>query len=153
MIFEKQFRPRADTVERVWVGSTQFDIQLNGNHRNIRTLSLNGLAQLQKWNAFSPMDLIRLRQDWDLCCNSLFVHRWLCLTLCHFVLVFSVLLALRLPRLGEERANLSAFRTFVRSICVLVSGNGYGLWLWHSLDFSHLFFFFFFFFFWYMVFV
>ena len=27
---------------------------------------------------------------------------------------FSALLALRLPRLGEERANLCVFRTFVR---------------------------------------
>ena len=31
---------------------------------------------------------------------------------------FSVLLVLRLPRLGEERANLSAFRTFVRFVLV-----------------------------------
>ena len=33
-------------------------------------------------------------------------------------LCFSVLLVLRLPRLGEERANLSAFRTFVRFVLV-----------------------------------
>ena len=35
-------------------------------------------------------------------------------------LCFSVPLVLRLPRLslGEERANLSAFRTFVRSVLV-----------------------------------
>ena len=33
-----------------------------------------------------------------------------------FFLCFSVLLALRLPSLGEERTNLSAFRTF-SSIC------------------------------------
>ena len=32
---------------------------------------------------------------------------------CYFVLVFLFLLALRLPRLGK-RANLSAFRTFIR---------------------------------------
>ena len=43
-----------------------------------------------------------------------------CLTLCHFVLVFSVLLALRLPSLGEERANLSAFRMFDRFVLVLI---------------------------------
>ena len=42
-----------------------------------------------------------------------------CLSVCHFVLVFfSVLLVLRLNRLGEERANLSAFRTFVRFVLV-----------------------------------
>ena len=33
-------------------------------------------------------------------------------------LCFSVLLALRVPRLGKERANLSAFRTFVRFVLV-----------------------------------
>ena len=33
-------------------------------------------------------------------------------------LCFSVLLVLRLPRYGEERANLSAFRTFVRFVLV-----------------------------------
>ena len=33
-------------------------------------------------------------------------------------LCFSVLLVLRLPRLEEERANLSAFRTFVRFVLV-----------------------------------
>ena len=39
----------------------------------------------------------------------------LSLALCYFVLVFFKPLALRLPRLGKrERANLSAFRTFVR---------------------------------------
>ena len=49
-------------------------------------------------------------------------------------LCFSVLLAVRLPRLGK-RANLSAFRTFVRFVLVwifgflflLVSGKGCGL--------------------------
>ena len=35
----------------------------------------------------------------------------LCLTLCHFVLVFFS--PFRITSLGEERANLSAFRTFV----------------------------------------
>ena len=33
-------------------------------------------------------------------------------------LCFSVLLVLRLPLLGEERVNLSAFRTFVRFVLV-----------------------------------
>ena len=35
-----------------------------------------------------------------------------CLVLFFLFLCFSVHLALRLPRLGEERANLNAFRTF-----------------------------------------
>ena len=36
------------------------------------------------------------------------------------LLCFSVLLELRLPRFGEERANLSAFRTFVRFVLVWI---------------------------------
>ena len=50
-------------------------------------------------------------------------------------LCFSVLLVLRLPRLGEERANLSAFRTFVRFVLVhicrfpLPLGVLEGLWI------------------------
>ena len=35
-------------------------------------------------------------------------------------LYFSVLLALRLPRLGKREANLSAFRTFVRFVIVWI---------------------------------
>ena len=62
---------------------------------------------------------------------------------------FLVLLVLRLPRLGKrELIYLSGFRTFFR-FCLfgfvgflfpLGSGKGYGLWLWHSLDFSLTFF-------------
>ena len=38
----------------------------------------------------------------------------LCLTLCYFVLVFFSPFSIVITSLGEERANLSAFRTFVR---------------------------------------
>ena len=38
----------------------------------------------------------------------------LCLTLCYFVLVFFSHFSIAITALGEERANLSAFRTFVR---------------------------------------
>ena len=37
----------------------------------------------------------------------------LCLTLCYFVLVFFSPFSIAITSLGEERANLSAFRTFV----------------------------------------
>ena len=37
----------------------------------------------------------------------------LCLTLCYFVLVFFSLFSIVITSLGEERAYLSAFRTFV----------------------------------------
>ena len=58
-------------------------------------------------------------------------------------LCFSVLLVLRLPRLGKRELILVLFvRLF--DLCLfgcrfplpLVSGKGCGLWLWHSLDFS-----------------
>ena len=38
----------------------------------------------------------------------------LCLTLCYFVLVFFSPFSIGITSLGEERANLSAFHTFVR---------------------------------------
>ena len=38
----------------------------------------------------------------------------LCLTLCYFVIVFSRPFSIAITSLGEERANLGAFRTFVR---------------------------------------
>ena len=68
--------------------------------------------------------------------------------LCHFVLVFSVLLVLRLPRLGKRELILVLFVRlfdlclfgFVGFLFLLGSGKGCGLWLWHSLDFSLTFF-------------
>ena len=59
----------------------------------------------------------------------------LCLTLCHFVHVFFSPFSIAITSLGEERANLSAFRTFVRFVLffgfvcfrfLLVSGKGCG---------------------------
>ena len=44
----------------------------------------------------------------------------LCLTLCYFVLVFFSPFSIAIISLGEERANLSAFRTFVRFYACLV---------------------------------
>ena len=59
-------------------------------------------------------------------------------------LSFSVLLALRLPRLGKRELILVFFVClidlclfgFVGFLFFLMSGKGCGLWLWHSLDFS-----------------
>ena len=41
-----------------------------------------------------------------------------CLSMCHFVLVFFSFFSIAITSLGEERANLSAFRTFVRFVLV-----------------------------------
>ena len=58
-----------------------------------------------------------------------------CLSMCHFVLVYFSPFSIAITSLGEERANLSAFRTFV-DLCLfgfvgflflLGSGKGCGL--------------------------
>ena len=46
-----------------------------------------------------------------------------CLSVCHFVLVFFSPFSIAITSLGEERANLSAFHTFVR----FVSSSSWGL--------------------------
>ena len=59
----------------------------------------------------------------------------LCLTQCHFVPVFFNPFSIAITSLGEERANLSAFRSlfdlclfgFVGFLFLLVSGKGCGL--------------------------
>ena len=48
-------------------------------------------------------------------------------------LCFSVLLALRLPRLGDERANLSAFRMFYRLVFVWICRLSLPLDVWEGL--------------------
>ena len=43
-----------------------------------------------------------------------------CLSMCHFVLVFFSPFSIAITSLGEERANLSAFRTFVQFVLVWI---------------------------------
>ena len=79
------------------------------------------------------------------CCFVVYSTRQfgVCLSLCHFLLVFFSPFSIAITSFGEERANLSAFRTFglclfrfVGFLFLLGSGKGCGLWLWYSLDFS-----------------
>ena len=53
-----------------------------------------------------------------------------CLSVCHFVLVFFSPFCIAITSLGEKRANLSAFRTFF-SVCACsdlsVSSSSWGL--------------------------
>ena len=60
--------------------------------------------------------LRRWSRCFTLCCFEVYSRRRfvLCLTLCYFVLVFFSPFRIAITSLGEERANLSAFRTFVR---------------------------------------
>ena len=43
-----------------------------------------------------------------------------CLSVCHFVLVFLSPFSIAITSLGEERANLRAFRTFVQFVLVWI---------------------------------
>ena len=55
-----------------------------------------------------------------LCCFVVYSTRRfvVCLSVCHFVLVFFSPFSIAITSLGEERANLSAFRTFVLFVFV-----------------------------------
>ena len=60
----------------------------------------------------------------------------LCLTLCYFVLVlFFSPFSIAITSLGEERANLSAFRTFVRFALVWFCLFPLPLGVWEGLRF------------------
>ena len=53
----------------------------------------------------------------------------------HFVLVFFSPFSIAITSLGEERANLSAFRTFVRFVLVWICRFPLSLRVWEGLRF------------------
>ena len=57
------------------------------------------------------------------------------LTMCHFVLVFFSPFSIVITSLGEERANLSAFRMFVRFVLVWICRFPLPLGVWEGLRF------------------
>ena len=59
----------------------------------------------------------------------------LCLTLCHSVLVFFSPFSIAITLLGEERANFSAFRTFVRFVLIWICRFPLPLGVWEGLRF------------------
>ena len=59
----------------------------------------------------------------------------MCLSVCHFVLVFFSPFGIPIASLGEERANLRAFRTFVRFVLVWVCRFPLPLGVWEGLRF------------------
>ena len=88
-------------------------------HVNIRTL----LAKMVLITVNrSPIHLSRATRWVSLtsCCFVVYSTRRfvVCLSVCHFVLVFFNHFSIAITSLGEERANLSAFRTFVRFVLV-----------------------------------
>ena len=58
-----------------------------------------------------------------------------CLSVCHFVLVFFSPFSIVITSLGEERANLSAFCTFVRFVLVKICRFPLPLGVWEGLRF------------------
>ena len=64
--------------------------------------------------------LFRTLVSLTLCCFVVYSTRRfvVCLSVCHFVLVFFSPFSIAITSLGEERANISAFRTFVRFVLV-----------------------------------
>ena len=58
-----------------------------------------------------------------------------CLSMCHFVLVFFSPFSIAITSLGKERANLSAFRTFVRFVLVWICWFPLSLGVWEGLRF------------------
>ena len=78
-------------------------------------------------------------------------NRFVCLSVCHFVLVFFSPFSIAITSLGEERELILVLFVLLFGLCLfgfvdflflLRSGKGCGLWLWHSLDFSLTFLFF-----------
>ena len=51
-----------------------------------------------------------------------------CLSVCQFVLVYFSPFSIAITSLGEERANLGAFRTFVRFVLVWICRLKLGVW-------------------------
>ena len=58
-----------------------------------------------------------------------------CLSVCHFVLVFFSPFIIAITSLWEERANLSAFRSFVRFVLVWICRFPLPLGFWEGLRF------------------
>ena len=58
-----------------------------------------------------------------------------CLTLCHFVLVFFSPFSIAITSLGEERANLGAFRMFDRFVLLWICRFPLPLDVWEGLRF------------------
>ena len=72
-----------------------------------------------------------------LCCFVVYSTRRfvVCLSMCHFVLVFFSPFSIAITSLGEERANLSAFRTFVRFVLIWICRFPLPLGVWEGLRF------------------
>ena len=71
------------------------------------------------------------------CCFVVYSTRRfvVCLSVCHFVLVFFSPFSIAITSFGEERANLNVFRTFVRFVLVWICRFPLPLGVWEGLRF------------------
>ena len=71
------------------------------------------------------------------CCFVVYSTRRfvVCLSMCHFILVFYSPFSIAITSLGEERANHSAFRTIVRFVLVWICRFPLPLGVWEGLRF------------------
>ena len=84
--------------------------------------------------------LLTVLRRWSRCysfllcgyCTRRFV---VCLSVCHFVLVFFSPFSIAITSLGKERAKLCAFRTFVRFVLVWICRFSLPLGVWEGLRF------------------
>ena len=69
---------------------------------------------------YPPTQVVYSTDRLALCCFVFYSTRRLvlCLTVCYFVIVLFSSFSIAITSLGKERANLSAFRTFVRYVLV-----------------------------------
>ena len=81
--------------------------------------------------------LIKAFVSLTLCCFVVYSTRRfvVCLTMCHFVLVFFSPFSIAITSLGEERANLGAFCAFVRFVLVWNCRFPLPLGVWEGLRF------------------
>ena len=72
-----------------------------------------------------------------LCCFVVYSTRLfvVCLSVCHFVLVFFSPFSIAITSLGEERADISALRTFVQFVLVWICRFPLPLGVWEGLRF------------------
>ena len=97
------------------------------------------------WGCFGPPGGLLCWPFWGggpgvgltLCCFVVYSTRRfvVCLSMCHFVLVFFSPFSIAITSLGEERANLSAFRTFVGFVLVWICRFPLPLRVWEGLRF------------------
>ena len=138
---------------------TAKDLQLNTYFLLLEQIQV--CLHIQNDNMLHLLKIQNINKIYRLTLVALWVYSTrrfvLCLTLCYFVIVFFSPFSIAITLLGEEKANLSAFRMFVRFVLVWFFRIPLPLGVWEGLRFAivaltglsltYFFFFFFFFFF------